>query len=188
MSFGQFMPMLAGEADPFYLTSFNQTLANNSGTSYSNRLARILINPARLMEDGKRVRLRFSPKTSGANNVLESVFIGYRAATGNVYNFDPTTITQKFFNDGATANINVGSPPLWSDGALFELDNTRELIVSMGYSSATQQAFTIGNAANCTTYFKDNGRAEAGSAVVTGSVSTGATTVITLDRIEVSKW
>lgn len=188
MTIGQFMPMLAGEAAPYYLTSFEQALANNSGTSYSNRLVRVLINPARLAEGGKRVRLRFSPKTTGANNALESVFIGYRAATGNPYDFDPAAITQVFFNNGATANINVGSPPVWSDGALFELDNTRELIVSIGYSSATQQSFTIGNAANCTTYFKDNGRSDAGSAVVTGTLSSSVTTVVTLDRIEVSKW
>lgn len=188
MTIGQFMPLMNLEPSPFYETSFEQALANNSGTSYANRLARILIAPARLAQSGKRVRLRFSPKTSGSNNVLESVYIGRRAATGNAYDFAPTTITQVFFDGSATANLNVGSLPVWSDGVLFDLDNTQEVVVSIGYSSATQQAFTIGNAANCTTFFKDNGRAEAGSAVVTGSVSTGTTTIITLDRIEVSKW
>lgn len=188
MAIGVFMPLMSSEPSPFYETSFEQVLANNSGTSYANRLARILIAPARLAQSGKRVRLRFSPKTSGSNNVLESVYIGRRAATGNAYNFDPATITQVFFDGVATANLNVGSPPVWSDGVLFDLDNTKEVMVSIGYSSAAQQAFTIGNAANCTTYFKDNGRAEAGNAIVTGSLSVGATTIITLDRIEVSKW
>lgn len=188
MAIGQFMPFITLEPSPFFETSFEQTLTNNSGTSYSNRLIRVLIGSARLAVSGKRVRLRFSPKTSGSNNVLESVYIGRRATTGNAYNFDPTTITQLLFDGGATANLNVGSPPVWSDAALFDFDNTQDVIVSIGYSSATQQALTVSGAASCTTYFKENARTEAGNAVLGGSVTSSANAVITVDRIEASKW
>lgn len=166
--------------------AFTETLTTDSASAYANRLVRVVVPASRLLTPTSwQLRVGFSPRRAGANNALSSVYIAHRAVSGAASDMDPATIRQLTFGGGTTANLIAGGDRVWSDSAPFVLDRTRDLIVSIGYSAATQNARTSSTATGCTTYFKDSSASSAGTAAVTGWTATAAMSIVSLDQMEV---
>lgn len=134
-----FKPRFAGE---LYLSLVGTRAGSAVATT---RTDRNIIPASFIKKMGNRIALRFRSWSAQCKEI-SNCFIGHKAATGNVWDMDPATITRVTFNNGQNSLLQpVGlTVTTLSDWIVFPMDPTRDLIISMEYANAASAVIEYG--------------------------------------------
>jgi hypothetical protein len=130
-----------------FTVDFGDTLANN--VPQSNQTIRVKIPASQFSESGDYLKITFQAGSSGTL-FIDKAFVGHQATSGNAWDFDGSQV-QVTFNGNANTLITTGTTGTTDEIAYSSFDNSKDLIVSMYYSSSTNYSYN--NSSVTTTYF-----------------------------------
>lgn len=137
---------------PGWLTTFSQSLGTVS-TGWNGFNLRSVIDSSRLSVSGSKVRITVQASSTGGA-VVDHVFIGEQALSGNLWDFDGTQ-QQLFFNSGSASFTLGTSGQVTSDSLVYVIDMTKNLVVAFHFNGASQIEVQ-GSTAGAAIYFKSS--------------------------------
>lgn len=170
-------------ADVAAQTVVNPTLNANSTLQGGITRRQYIAAAAFAAVDGNRIRITFTPSTTGgANTTLSNVFVGHAGVSLPNFNGNQARVT---FNDGdSNVTLTGGGSSVVSDEIEFQFDHTQALIVSMDITGTSSTRNNTAAGANFVDYTKSSDSANVGATTVSGYAST-ATKVVAVDLVEV---
>jgi hypothetical protein len=171
---GSLAGLLAGFSGTWVAT-YSQTLdADSSGwTGYT---LRILIGASLLSTSGSHVRATLKA-SSLAGCSIDACYIGHRAASGDLYDFDGSQVQLKVAGSGSFT-IATGDTAL-TDAATYALDETKDVLVAVHFVSGDVR-FNGTGISGVTGYYK-GGSNEAATTDVSGySSNVGASYLVAM--------
>lgn len=124
--------------------------ANRAGLSgYTNRV----LLPAGAVRNGTKIRITCSPPSTGNNTVIGACYIGHKGVSAP--DFDGGQV-QVLFGGLGTRTLTVGGGDVISDEITFAYDKSKELIVSMYFSTTSDIRERTGLGATYNTYQKNS--------------------------------
>jgi len=161
--------------------AYSETLDSNQG-GYSAFNVRNIIGNAVLLKSGDEIRATIEAgSTEGLN--LDSVYIGHKATSGNLYDFDGNQV-ELLFSGTSGVSISTGSEST-SDYATFSYDNTKDIVVSIGVSTGTNDTFrSKNNPTSAAVRYASNSSSKAGDTTPSGTYF-DASVLFGVSKIEV---
>lgn len=149
------------------------TLTSGSNFAASSHM-RIVIAASEVDASGSTVRVTLQ---AGASNdaVIASAYIGHQASSGNAYDFDGNQ-AQLLFSASGSTTVSAGTTET-SDSVSFSLDATKNLVLSVGFTSFSGTGEdTTATATNFDFYVRSgSGSSEAGDSVPASALITSQT-------------
>jgi hypothetical protein len=155
-------------------------ISNAASTRYS---LRTIIDGTGILSIGTAFRVKLTTGPAGAG-VIDNVFFGRKAATGNVWDMDTVSSTpvRVTFNGGANNVTIPASSSVWSDWITFSMGADHVIAFDTPVSNYLPSISDIG--ASYASYFKAS-VTEAGTPVVTGYTAATANTRYFVTELEV---
>ena len=127
------------------------------------------------------MQVRFQPiRNAYGTTVIDEVWIGHAAASGDPYDFDGGQVQLKFGGSAGISLLAGTDDEAWSDVADFTVDHTKPLLIAVNYSAGVI-ALSTGAGLGCTAYNKTDGT-DAGATDKTG-YATAANALYLIDKI-----
>jgi len=131
----------AGLLKPLPLVTAMSISFTHDSPNYGGYNLRFRIPASKLSGKGDQIKLRLAGVTTGAALVLSSVYVGHKASSGNVWDFDGG---QKQIKVGGNAGFSVPvNGDVETDWLDFDFDDSRDLIVAMHCTSGDLRIGTI---------------------------------------------
>lgn len=119
----------AGLLKPLPLATAMSISFTNDSAGYAGYNLRFRIPASKLSGKGDQIKLGLAGVTTGAALVLSSAYVGHKASSGNVWDFDGGQKQLKVGgNTGFTVPVNGNVETDWLD---FDFDDSRDLIVAI---------------------------------------------------------
>ncbi|MBW2106756.1 MAG: right-handed parallel beta-helix repeat-containing protein [Deltaproteobacteria bacterium] len=139
---------------------------------------RSLIPNASFAASGDQIQIKLEGHTAN-QTILDSVYIGEVASTGDAWDMESGTITEITFASGSGVTIAAGNTAT-SDWVTYAFDKDKDYFISYGVNAATYLRLDINEGQS---YYKADVSADAGTANVTDY--TGINNVYFLDEMKV---
>ena len=134
---------------------------------WANYAVRQLIDASLIQYSGSSIQVKFHAQAAGEGIAFSSVYVGHQASSGDVYDFDGNQV-QLLFGGSGSVTVAAGTTQT-SDEVDFDLDSTKNLIVSMGVANdSNNDTFATYSSSDYTVYWKAAAAGEAGTTDVTG--------------------
>jgi len=162
----------AGLLKPLPLVTAMSISFTHDSPNYGGYNLRFRIPASKLSGKGDQIKLRLAGVTTGAALVLSSVYVGHKASSGNVWDFDGGQKQIKVGGDaGFTVPVNGDVETDWLD---FDFDDSRDLIVAMHCTSGDLRIGTIASG-GIGGSFSTKAGADEGGVSAPGGYSTSST-------------
>lgn len=174
----------AGQISPSNATTNTWTNSlNNNTTGWANFNVRLRVGAAVLTTSGVAVRLTMKGVSSGSTLSISGMFVGHRAASGDVYDFDGTQV--RVTVGGSNSFTVAAGATVVSDWITYSLDEARDLVLSYYTTSGDMRTLTGGSSTNLDLWSK-SGTSEIEVSNVTGYTQSSGSDIALIDRIEVA--
>ena len=165
--------------------------ALNDGPAYSNIAVRNWFSAGIIAANSTAVRVTFACPSSGGNLVLDRVYIGHAAGSGDAYDFDGTQVPVLFSGSG-TVTLNQSGVDVVSDLTTYALDESKNFVVAFDVNpiSGNNCNYTnTGNDSNERHYYRLNTAQASTTDATTGyatnaGAGSGTGTILGLKTIE----
>lgn len=173
----------AGVLKPFPLKQAATLAFTNDSPNYAGYNLRFRIPAAQLSGKGNQIRLRLYGVTVGAPLVIATAYVGHKAATGNVWNFDGG---QKQLRVGGATGFTVPvGGDVETDWIDFNFDDSRDLVLSMYCTSGDLRVGTIASGGIGGSFSTKEGADETGVTAPSGYTTSGSLDRGVCNRIQV---
>lgn len=158
------------------------TGVNSNNAGWGGYTLRGTIAPAALGAlSGTKMRFTVAPATSGANTVINKMWVGYKGA-GN-FDFDGAQV-QVLFSGAPNVTLTAGGASVVSDGVTLTYDNTKTLVYAIELGASSDLRFYPAAGSNYKWAFKA-ASADAATTTASGYTDPGNNNGSTVSLIEV---